>query len=207
MKRYRFTVLTVCLFLLFLGWNDLSLFFRNRTPKLVAIETLKKRGALREWLYVQGGYQDLEQAISTSGTVELDALLVPLKSAPEAPTFRVLVETRNPHLLELFRTYHFKIDSVFEKEAFLEKHRQEFHGRRDVSGMVVGGLIAAGNRSKLEKLTGELRGVDPEQAIFLSEAKEPPRLRGFFYAGIGLFGLIAVIRRWKTSAPGRGPAA
>lgn len=197
MKRFRFTLLAVCLLLTYLGWNDVSLFLRNRAPQTVAIAELEKSGAQREWLHVAGGFQDLEQAISTSGTVEIEALLVPLKSSADGQDLHVLVETRDPHLMELFKAYHFKQDSAFAKEKYLREHRPDFHARRDITGMVAGGLVSRGNHDKLMQLAKEV-GMDvADDVIFISEGKEPPRYRGFFFLVVGLAGLVKVLRMWQ----------
>jgi hypothetical protein len=197
MKRFRFTLLAVCLVLVYLGWNDVSLFLRNRAPRTVAIAELEKSGAQLEWLHIAGGYQDLEQAISTSGTVEIEALLVPLSSSAGGREFHVLVETRDPRLLESFKAYHFKQDSAFAKEKFLREHESEFHARRDISGMVAGGLVASGNRDKLMQLAREVGMEVADDVIFVSEGKEPPRWRGFFFLAVGLAGLVKVLLMWR----------
>ncbi len=203
MNRFRFTLLAICLVLIYLGWSDVSLFLRNPEPLPIAIEELELSGAPREWLRVTGGYQDLTQAISTSGSVELDALLVPLKSAPDERGFRVLVETRDPHLLNLFKTYHFLLDSVLEKEKYLTEHQDEFVGRIDVTGTLVGGLIASGNRDKLLTLARDI-GMDvSDEVIFISEGKEPATFRGFFFLGIALLGLIKVVLMFRKKTVSR----
>ncbi len=206
MKRFRFTLLAICLFLIWLGWADVSLLLRNPSPEPVTIASLEAGETPREWLAVTGGFVDLEQAINTSGTVEIDTLLVPLKGSAEAESFRVLVETRDPELVELFTRYHIGIDSVFAKKAFLDEHRDRFHARRDVTGMVVTGLIASGNRDKLLKLAREVGMKVDENALFLSEGKEPARYRGFFYLTAGLLGIGALIRRWKQQPSSAPPA-
>lgn len=197
MKRFRFTLLAVCLLLLFLGWNDVSLTLRNPSPLSIDIAELERNGAPREWLHVTGGIQDLEEAISTSGSVEVDALLVPLKSTSESETFRVLVETRHPALLEHFKAYHFQQDSVFAKERYLQEHRADFHARRDLTGMLVGGLIAGANRDKLMQLSREIGLEVVDDVVFVSEGKEPTRYRGFFFLGVGLLGLVKVLLMWR----------
>jgi hypothetical protein len=197
MKRFRFTLLAVCLLLLYLGWNDVSLFLRNPSPLPIEISELERSGAPREWLHVTRGIQNLEESISTSGSVDIDALLVPLKSSPGDDNIRVLVETRNSRLLEHFRAYHLKQDSAFAKEKYLREHAADFNAPRDVTGMVAGGLVASGNRDKLMQLAKDV-GMDvAHDVIFISEGKEPPRYRGFFYLAVGLLGLIKVLLTWK----------
>jgi hypothetical protein len=197
MKRFRFTLLAVCLVLLYLGWTDIALLLRNPSPATVSIDELERGNVPREWLRVTGGHQNLLEAISTSGSVELDAFLIPLKSSPGEESFRVLVETRNPRILELLATYHFQLESAEAKANYLKEHAAEFQGLRDVTGMVVSGLVASGNRDKLMKLAKEVGMQVPPDVLFLSEGKEPGRWRGFFYLGIGLLGLIKVLMLWK----------
>jgi hypothetical protein len=197
MKRFRFTLLAICLVLLYLGWTDIDILLRNPSPATVSIEELEKGNVPREWLHVTGGHLNLLEAISTSGSIELDAFLVPLKSSPEAETFHVLVETRDPRVQELLATYHFNLETAAEKEAYLKANAAEFQGQREVTGMVVTGLIASGNRDKLMKLAKEVGLQVPPDVIFLSEGKEPGRWRGFFFLGVGLLGLIKVLMLWK----------
>jgi hypothetical protein len=205
MNRFRFTLLAVCLVLLFLGGNDLLLWWQNQNPAEVSISDLETEGPPREWLDVTDGYQDLESAISTSGSIELEALLVPLRSSPAQTQVRVLLETRNPHLLELFKQYHFFSDTLPEKQAFLQKHGMEFRGQRDITGMLVSGLIAKGNRQKLIKLAKET-GLDvSDEVIFLSEGKEPARWRGLFFTIVGLLGLVRFFSRKPTAGKHNNP--
>jgi hypothetical protein len=170
---------------------------RNPTPAAASIGELEKGNVPREWLHVSGGHQNLLEAISTSGSVELDAFLIPLKSSPQEESFHVLVETRNPRILELLSTYHFQLESAEAKENYLKEHAAEFQGQREVTGMVVSGLIASGNRDKLMKLAREVGMQVPPDVLFLSEGKEPGRWRGFFFLGVGLLGLIKVLMLWK----------
>ncbi|WP_221249391.1 hypothetical protein [Desulfuromonas versatilis] len=197
MNRFRFTLLAVCLVLVYLGYADVSLFLRNRAPLPITMEQLASDGAPREWLHIQGAVEDLEHAISTSGSIELSALLVPLKSSADQEGFSVLLETRNPELLEPFKTYHFLLDSALEKERYLEEHKERFQHRRDVTGMLVTGLIATGNRDKLMTLARELGMQVSDEVIFVSEGKEPARWRGFFFLAMALGGLFKFARMGK----------
>jgi len=197
MKRFRFTLLAVCMLLLWLGWNDLSLLLHNPEPQVITLDQLTRNGPPREWLRVTGGYEDLAEAISTSGSLELEAFLVPLKSAPADPTFQVLVETRDPRIIDLLQTYYFKLDSPAAQEQFRAEHRQDFNGRRDVTGMVVGGLVASGNRDKLMSLARQLGMEVPENVIFISEGKEPASWRGFIFVALALAGLVKFALMWK----------
>ena len=201
MRRFRYTLIAVCLVLLFLGASDLLLWFNNQTPKVVSIDQLEHSGAPQEWLQVTEGYQDLDRAISTSGSLELEALLVPLVTHPDQEQIRVMVETRDPHQLKLFQDYHFFSDTIPEKQEFRRKHGAEFKGQREITGMLVAGLIARGNQQKLMKLAKETDLNIVDDVIFLSEGKEPDKLRGVFFTVVGLLGLFKVLTRKKEVSP------
>lgn len=193
MRRFRYTLLAVCLVLLFLGVSDLLLWFNNQTPQAISIATLEQSGAPREWLEVKAGYQDLDRAISTSGSLEMEALLVPLVAHPDQEQIHIMVETRNPQQLKLFQDYHFFTDTLPEKKEFRRKHGTEFKGQRDISGMLVAGLIARGNQQKLIKLAKQTDLNIADDVIFLSEGKEPDKWRGIFFTLVGLLGLLKVL--------------
>ncbi len=197
MRRFRYTLIAVCLVLLFLGVTDLILWFNNQAPQPISIETLEQTGAPREWLQVTAGHQDLDRAISTSGSVEMEALLIPLVTHPDQEEIRILVETRNPHLLKLFQDYHFLTDTIPEKQAFRRDHGDEFKGQREITGMLVAGIIARGNQQKLLKLAKETDLNIADDVIFLSEGKEPSKWRGVFFTVVGLLGLFKAFTRKK----------
>ena len=201
MRRFRYTLIAVCLVLLILGVSDLTLWFNNQAPQAVSIETLEQIGAPAEWLDVKAGYQDLDRAISTSGSLEMEALLVPLVAHPDQEQIHVMVETRDPHQLKLFQDYHFFTDTLPEKKEFRRKHGAEFKGQRDITGMLVAGLIARGNRQKLIDLAKETDLNIADDVIFLSEGKEPGKLRGVFFTLIGLLGLFKVFTHKKAVTP------
>ncbi|MDT8441659.1 MAG: hypothetical protein RQ723_08355 [Desulfuromonadales bacterium] len=205
MNRFRFTLLAVCAVLLLLGGSDLATWIKNQQPVRIAIADLEFQDPPQAWLQVTGGFLDLNDAISTSGTIELEALLVPLRPTPDSRVTRVLVETRDPHLLELFKQYHFFSDTLPEKKAFFEQHRHEFLTQRNVTGMLVSGLISQGNEQKLLKLATETDLELVDGVIFLSEGKEPARWRGVFFAVVGLLGLVRVLTSRKPA--GRQDAA
>ncbi|MBE0577055.1 MAG: hypothetical protein IH613_14315 [Desulfuromonadales bacterium] len=199
MRRFRYTLIAVCLVLLFLGVTDLILWFNNQTPQAITVETLEQTGTPQEWLIVTGGYQDLDRGVSTSGSLEMEALLVPLLSHPDQEQIRIMVETRNPHLLKLFQDYHFLTDTIPDKQRFRREHSDEFKGQREITGMLVSGIIARGNQQKLLKLAKQT-GLDiADDVIFLSEGKEPGKWRGVFFTVVGLLGLFKVLSRKKQT--------
>ena len=201
MRRFRYTLIAVCLVLLFLGVSDLALWFKNQAPQPVSIETLEQIGAPAEWIEAKAGYQDLDRAISTSGSLEMEALLVPLVAHPDQEQIHVMVETRDPHQLKLFQDYHFFTDTLPEKKEFRRKHGAEFKGQRDITGMLVAGLIARGNQQKLIDLAKETDLNIADDVIFLSEGKEPSKLRGVFFTLMGLLGLFKVLTHKKAATP------
>ncbi|OFX22545.1 MAG: hypothetical protein A2V77_14150 [Anaeromyxobacter sp. RBG_16_69_14] len=199
MHRFRVTLLAVCLLLVFLGGIDLRTVLRNPRPLRTTVSELERSAPGREWLSVEG-YVDLLQAISTSGTVEVEAFLVPLKSSPGARSYRVLVETRDPAIVEALKTYHFGLDSELERSRFVEERRELFSGRRDVTGMLTSTLTGTGNRDRLRTLAKDYGEKVPDEPVLITEGLEPARLRGFFLAGVGLLGVIKVLSGWKKKA-------
>ncbi len=203
MNRFRFTFLAVCVLLVWLGWTDISFLMQNRAPEPVSIHRLEVEGPPQAWLRITGGHIDLTRAISTSGSVELDGLLIPLQSEPGGP-FRVLLETRDPRLLEIFHTYHFGFDSVFDQALFLAQNEELFRTRKDVTAMHLTGRVTSGNRDKLMQIAQAVQMDIPEDVLLLSEGMEPPRYRGFFFFIIGALGLVRLATRWnaKKAEPG-----
>jgi hypothetical protein len=199
MKRFRFTLLVVCLVLIYLGGVDLQLMLRNPRPVSVDISELEKSGPEREWLTIRGGYQNLLEAISTTGSVEVDAFLVPIKTEPEAEHYRVLLETRDPQIVDALITYYFKLDSEKARRDYVDEHRELFYGQRDVTGMVMTGLIGTSNRNRLQKLAKDFGVPVPEDAILVTEGKEPARVRGFFFMIVALLGLVKFATMWRKS--------
>mgnify|MGYP001822734804 FL=1 len=201
MKRFRFTLIAICLVLLYLGIDDLLLWFNNQAPQAMTISQLEASPAPQEWLKIKAGYLDLDRAISTSGSVEMEALLIPLVTHPDQQRILVMVESRAPDLLQLFQEYHFLTDTIPEKQAFRQKHAGTFKGQREITGMLVAGLIARGNQQKLLKLAKQT-GLDiTDDVIFLSEGKMPGKWRGVFFTVIGLLGLIRVFTQEKQKSP------
>ncbi|RMF47358.1 MAG: hypothetical protein D6751_02920 [Deltaproteobacteria bacterium] len=201
MNRFRFTLLAVSLVLTLLGLHDLKLWISNPSPLSIGIADLQQGRAPREWLRIEGGIFDLPEAISTSGTIELEAFLVPLRDDLSDRRLRVLVETRDPEIMNLMQKWAFGFDTEKERRAYLEANRDRFYPRRTVTGMVVGGLIASGNRDRLTQLARELGLEVDDQVIFISEGKQPPRWRGLFFLVVGLTGLVRgvqLVRRGKS---------
>jgi hypothetical protein len=190
MKRFRITLLVFCLLLFWLGFQDLSLQWRNPNPEILTLEQMIKDGASREWVTIEAGYQNIEEAISTTGTLELDALLVPLKRQPDQESVDLLVETRDPELLSLFSEYHFQLESDVDREKFRQAHADRFSSPRRVTGMVIDGMVADANRSKLEELAIKLGFKVSPGILFIAEGKEPNHWRGYIFLGVAILGLL-----------------
>ncbi len=200
MRRFRVTLLVFCLVLLYLGGSDLNALRNNYKIQPVSIVDLEGGEPPQQWLAIEGGYVDLLQAISTTGSVEVSSFLVPLKSSADTQDYRVLIETHDPAIVDALKIYHFKLDSVEEQQRYVQEHQELFFGRRDVSGWVMSGLVSLNNQNRLAKLKSDY-GVDlPENVILFSEGKEPARVRGFLFVGVALLGLYKVITRWKKPA-------
>lgn len=193
MKRFRFTILAICVILLFLGGTDLKLFITNPSPQSISMAELEQSGPPREWLTITDAMMNMEEAVSTSGDLNVSVLLVPLTVERDQKIYKVLVETRDPVLLELFTTYNLKFDSVAERDAYLADHRDEFHPRRAFTGMVMSTLIATGNRDKIKELAKEVgMNIDPD-VIFITEGTEPEIARALFFVVIAVAGFFRVV--------------
>jgi len=199
MKRFRVTLLAVCLLLAWLGYNDLSLLIRNREPQQLSITALETQGPAQEWLQISGGYQDLMQAINMSGTMEIDSFLVPLKRSADTPDISAWFETRDPQIVELLKTYYFKLDTDLAREKFLQENQEFIHGQRDVQGMTADNLVADSNREKLKELLQGMNLEVSDNVVFISEGKEPTALRGFFFAAVAIIGLIKLGMGFRSS--------
>ena len=193
MKRFRFTFLAVCMLLTWLGSSDLILQLRNPEPLELELSSLPQGEPPQEWLRIKGGHLDLLQAINMSGTIEIDAFLVPLVGAAGTDNERIWVETRAPEIVDLLTTYYFKLDSDVQRQEYLASHRDDFRPARTVTGMTADSLVANANRSKLLDLLGEM-GIQPhENILFLSEGKTPNRWRGPLFLALALLGLFKFI--------------
>ncbi len=192
MIKFRVTFLAISAILLFLGVSDLGLWWHNRIPTPASTATLVSQGPPAEWLKISDGYFDVDRAISTTGTIELEALLVPLLAEPDQQEIRVLVETRHPRTLELVNGYHFLPETEEEQIAFRKANEAEFMAKRDFTGMLVSGLIAKGNRTKLLKLARETGLNIDDNVIFISEGKIPQLWRGLFFTIVALLAILKV---------------
>lgn len=199
MKRFRVTLLVVCLLLAWLGYSDLSLLLRNSEPQQLSISELEAQGPAREWINVSGGHQDLLQAINMSGTMEIDSFLVPLKRSADSPDINVWFETREPQIVDLLKTYYFKLDSDEQREQFLSDNQTFITARRDITGMTAGDTIADSNQGKLKELLEDMKLPVSDNVIFISEGKKPESLRGYFFAAMALLGLLKLAYDLKSS--------
>lgn len=193
MKRFRVTLLVVCLVLGWLGFTDLSLYLRNPEPQVINIKELARQGAPREWLKIEGGSRDLLQAINMSGTVEVTSFLVPLKPSENSNDLFIWFETRDPQILSALKTYYFHLETERARAEFLEENRSLFFGKYDLQGMTVSSLIADSNASKLKELLTTMNIPVSDQVIFISEGKIPSSGRGLFFAAMALLGLSKLL--------------
>lgn len=192
MKRFRITIIAICLVLLWLGYTDLSVLLRNPKPLEISLTELENSGAPREWLTVVGGSQDLLEAINMSGSMNIDAFLVPLKTSSDSEIVKVWFETREPEIIDTLKTYYFLLDTDKQRQEFLNKNIQLFQKKRSVTGMTADRIVASSNQNKLTKLLQQMNIPVTDDTIFISEGKQPERWRGIFFVGIGLIGLIKV---------------
>ncbi len=192
MKRFRVTLLAVCLLLTWLGYSDLQLHFRNKTPQIVSVHELEQSQPPREWLHVTAGYQNLLEAINMSGTMEIDAFLVPLKSSLDKQVASIWFETRDPQIVKLLKTYYFELNSDSARSEFVEENSVLIYAQRDLIGMTADSMVANNNQSKLEELLTLMKIPFGENTIFLSEGKEPVTYRGYFFVIIGILGFLKV---------------
>jgi hypothetical protein len=200
MNRFRFTILALCLVLLFLGFTDLQLLFNNPEPEVVSITELEQNGAPREWLTIEGGYWNLEQAISTTGSIELEAFLIPLRSTQDPNAeIRVIFESRDPEIIDLLKTDSFSFDTLEERDKFREENSELFFGQHTVTGMLIGGLIEKGNRDKLVGLAKDLNMPVSDDVILLSQGKTPEKFRGFFFVIVAILGTLKFIQMTLAS--------
>ena len=203
MKRFRITIMAICLLVGWLGYSDLTILLRNPEPLEVSIFDLEATGAPREWLTVNKGYQDLLQGINMSGTMEVGSFLIPLKSSIESNDTRVWFETRDPQIIETLKTYYFILDTEKQRQDYSAKNQPFFSAQRQLTGMVTGNLVADSNQKKLTQLLQKMDIPVAENTIFISEDKQPALWRGIFFAGIALIGLIKVGLSFRETSSDR----
>ena len=203
MKRFRVTLIAVCLLVGWLGYSDISVLLRNPEPLEISIFDLETTGAPREWLTINNGYQDLLQGINMSGTMEVGSFLVPLKSSIGSDDVRVWFETRDPQIIEVLKTYYFTLDTEEQRQAFLLDNQQLFSAQRQLTGMTAGNLVSDSNQKKLTQLLQQMNIPVAENTIFISEEKQPVVWRGIFFAGIAIIGLIKVGLSFREAANDR----
>ncbi len=200
MKRFRVTIIAICLILSWLGYSDLNLLLRNPEPLEISILDLETTGAPREWLKINNGYQDLLQGINMSGTMEVGSFLVPLKSSINASDIRIWFETRDPQIIETLKTYYFILDTEEQRQAFRLENQSFFSAQRELTGMTAENLVADSNQKKLTELLQKMNIPVAENTIFISEGKQPVVWRGLFFAGIAIIGLIKVLISTKSAS-------
>ncbi|MBW6508382.1 MAG: hypothetical protein K0A94_02450 [Desulfuromonadales bacterium] len=199
MNRFRATFIAICLVLVWLAYNDISLLLRNPEPLVITINELESlEKAPREWMTVTGGYPDFLQAINMTGSMDFEAFLVPLSSSPDSVSYKIWFETRDPQILEALTTYHFLLDTEQQRQDFLEENSHLMFGQRHLTGMTAAELVANSNQKKLVSLLDELGIETPDTPIFISEAKEPAIWRGVLFALIALVGLMKLARDLRT---------
>jgi hypothetical protein len=189
MKRFRFTFLAICMLLTWLGISDLVLQLRNPEPLSIELRDLTPGPPQQEWLSVSGGHLDLLKGINMSGTIEIDSFLIPyVEDNSERPL--LWIETRKPEIINLLTNYYFKLDDDRKRAAYLAEHPDKFFPEVTVTGMTADSLIADSNRNKLLELLKSM-GIEAEEDIlFISEGKEPNRLRGPGFLILSILGVI-----------------
>jgi hypothetical protein len=193
MKRFRVTIIAVCIILGWLAYTDLTLYLRNPEPLKISIAELEANGAPREWLQIDDGVQNLLQAINMSGTMEITSFLVPLKQSKDDPKeTRVWVETRDPKILGLLKTYYFLLNTEEEREKFVKENAGSFFEKRQYIGLTADSLVAESNQKKLTELLQSMNIPVSQNTIFISEGKKPFLWRGVFFAIISVAGLFRV---------------
>lgn len=193
MKRFRVTIIAICLILSWLAYTDLSLLLRNPEPLNISITELEQAGAPREWLTIHDGYQDLLQAINMSGTMKVGSFLVPLKNSKDAEEFHIWVETRDPEIVKTLKKYYFMLETDTQQQNFLKENQDLFFAQKEVTGMTMGNLVADSNQQKLTQLLQKMHIPLSEKTIFISEGKKPAVWRGIFFMGVAIVGFIKLI--------------
>jgi hypothetical protein len=190
MKRFRFTFLAICLLLTWLGGSDLILQMRNPAPLSINISQLPDGDLGQEWLSITGGHLDLLKGVNMSGTIEIDSFLIPLVAGAGTDRPRLWVETRQPAIIRLLSDYYFKLNNDQERTDYFNQHRQDFFPQMTITGMTADNLIASANRGKLSELLNSMGIATGENLLFISEGKEPNRLRGPVFLLLATIGML-----------------
>ena len=188
--------------LTWLGSFDLILQLRNPEPLALEIYELPAGDLQQEWLSITGNL-DLLKGINMSGTIEIDSFLIPMVSDANDEQPRLWVETRKPAIIDLLTTYYFKLDDDSQRAAYLAENQEAFFPRTTITGMTADNMIANANRSKLIELLETMDIKTGDEILFLSEGKEPNRLRGpafLILAAIGVLKFIFWHRKPKNAA-------
>lgn len=197
MKRFKITLLAICIVLAFLGYHDLKTFFKNPDPLQISIAELEQAGAPREWLKIQGGTLDLEQAINPTGqveTFETGPFFIPLTGETGSKEIQVVVEVWRKDVINTLKKFVLDFNTVEEQQAFLMQNIDDFHLKTEVTGMTASWLSSTANQDKLLKLAKEQNMPVSENVIFISEGKMPDKFRGFFFTIIAILGLLKFIQ-------------
>ncbi len=197
MKRYRMTLLAICLVLAWLGYHDLKTFFANPEPLTITLAELEQNGAPREWLQITDGSFDLEQAINPSGEVETfesGPFFVPMTGPDGSGEIRVVVETRRTEVIDTLKRYVLDFSTAEEQQQFLKNNRDAFHPEVSITGMTASWVTSTANRDKLLQLAKQQNMPVSQDVIFVSEGKEPGRYRGFFFAIVAALGILKFIQ-------------
>jgi hypothetical protein len=200
MKRFRMTLLALSLILIFLGYNDMKLYLNNKTVQEINIVDLIAGKPHQELMLIKGGYYDLKNAISTSGSIEIESLLVPLTLSPGKQPYNVFVETRNPEVLKLVNKYNFDMDTEYMRNKFYEENKEKFYPQVDVQVMMFSSIVKNQNQVKLIKLVKQVGlKVDENNLIFVAEGKTPPFYRGIFFLIVGVLGMLKAFSLFKKA--------
>lgn len=205
MNRFRATFIAICLVLIWLAYNDISLLLRNPEPLPISISKLENLDkAPREWMTVSGGYPQFLHGINMTGSMDFEAFLVPLTSSPESTDFKVWFETRDPEVLEALSTYYFLLNTETQRQEFLEEKSHLFFGQRVLTGMTAAELVANSNQKKLVSLLEQI-GIEPSGTpIFISEGKKPAIWRGIFFALTAFAGILKLSWDWRVRSRSTG---
>ncbi len=199
MKRFRITILVVCCVLVYMGITDLNLTLSNPEPKPVSVDQVLSGKAPQDWLTIENGTLHLLDAVSTSGELEIEALLVPLRQSEEAGPIRLLLETQDPELIKAFSTYFILLETDEQRNEYVAQNPQLFFNKAPRTGLITSGLVAENNRSRMRKLAKQIGLPVENDVMFISEGKEPPTWRGVFFLLVGLAGGIRVLSFWRQN--------